>query len=277
MSNSTTAPIVAIMDGDADALVIEFANSLDRFHAAFRCGVGAYQVMADLFESACAIVGGLGREETVARLRDVAKTHPVARYIYQCPFTRHSFEKPRGYAGDAELIDYIYAHDSVRSVVDRSSPVGRGIMLHNIDSPAAAAVRARRHIIAGKIADVAERVPNARILSVACGHARELELVDAAALERVGQLIGFDQDVASLAIAERQRVGQSHLAPRQGTIVELMKDPSLTGFDLIYAAGLFDYLSDRLCRRLTKNLFARLNPGGQLIVANFLPGVRDVG
>ena len=63
----------------------------------------------------------------------------------------------------------------------------------------------------------------------------------------------------------------------QGTILELMKDQRLADFDLIYAAGLFDYLSARVCRRLMANLFARLRSGGRLLVANFVPGGRDAG
>jgi len=42
-------------------------------------------------------------------------------------------------------------------------------------------------------------------------------------------------------------------------------------FDLIYSAGLYDYLHDKGARRLTKNLFDLLNPGGTLIIGNFSP------
>jgi len=48
-------------------------------------------------------------------------------------------------------------------------------------------------------------------------------------------------------------------------------------FDLIYVAGLYDYLAATTARRLTRNLFALLTPGGRLLVANFLPNVPAVG
>ena len=48
-------------------------------------------------------------------------------------------------------------------------------------------------------------------------------------------------------------------------------------FDLVYSTGLFDYLQQPVARRLVTNLFQLLNPGGRLLVANFLPGIRDVG
>jgi len=39
-------------------------------------------------------------------------------------------------------------------------------------------------------------------------------------------------------------------------------------YDLVYCAGLFDYLSDRLCRRLLGVLYNQLKPGGLLIATN---------
>src|SRR5688500_263152 len=39
-----------------------------------------------------------------------ARGHEISRRMHQCPFTRHSYSKPRGYPGDAELIDFVYKH-----------------------------------------------------------------------------------------------------------------------------------------------------------------------
>ena len=41
--------------------------------------------------------------------------------------------------------------------------------------------------------------------------------------------------------------------------------------DLVYAAGLFDYLPDSLARRLTRRMFEMLRPDGRLLLANFAP------
>ena len=40
-------------------------------------------------------------------------------------------------------------------------------------------------------------------------------------------------------------------------------------FDLIYSAGLYDYLREGGAARLTRNLFDLLKPGGSLIIGNF--------
>ncbi len=39
-------------------------------------------------------------------------------------------------------------------------------------------------------------------------------------------------------------------------------------FDLVYCAGLFDYLSDKVCSRLLQYFAARTNPGGTVLVTN---------
>ncbi|MBV9124017.1 MAG: methyltransferase type 12, partial [Planctomycetes bacterium] len=48
-------------------------------------------------------------------------------------------------------------------------------------------------------------------------------------------------------------------------------------FDLVYSTGLFDYLQAAAAQRLVTNMFQKLRPRGKVMVANFLPGVRDLG
>ncbi len=45
-------------------------------------------------------------------------------------------------------------------------------------------------------------------------------------------------------------------------------DAGLREFDAVYCAGLFDYLSDKVCSRLLSYFAARTRPGGQLLVTN---------
>ncbi len=62
------------------------------------------------------------------------------------------------------------------------------------------------------------------------------------------------------------------------TIRQLLTQKArLDDFDLIYSTGLFDYLQQTTATRLTSTLFDMLRPKGRLLVANFLPGVRNIG
>jgi hypothetical protein len=56
--------------------------------------------------------------------------HPVTQLIHQCPFTYHSFSKPRGYAGDAELLDFIYGF---KQPAQNLEPLGREILEHRVN------------------------------------------------------------------------------------------------------------------------------------------------
>jgi extracellular factor (EF) 3-hydroxypalmitic acid methyl ester biosynthesis protein len=47
-----------------------------------------------------------------------------------------------------------------------------------------------------------------------------------------------------------------------------VEGPSETKYDLIYCAGLFDYLNDQVCQQLTGLLYDMLAPSGLLITTN---------
>jgi extracellular factor (EF) 3-hydroxypalmitic acid methyl ester biosynthesis protein len=257
---------------DTDALIALF----DSVAASFENGV-TYPAMAELVEGLAAIGAVRRGSAWIEHAKEVARTHPVSSFVFDCPFTRHSAMKPRGYPGDAQLIDYIYRHPAMSGLEQQASDFGRSVMLHNVDSPAPAAVRARRHLTATYIGDVVSQQPGAHIMSVACGHARELELITPKVARSIGRFVAYDQDASSLAVAASYSAKGVPVEPVQGTILQLLKDKTLTGFDLVFSAGLYDYLSDRLAEKLTADLFARLKPGGKLIVANFLPDIRDAG
>lgn len=103
------------------------------------------------------------------------RQHPLMQLLHQDPLTMRAFIKPRGYAGDAVMLDLVYAGDDGfnLAVSEENSELGRQIYHYILHSPAALAVRTRRRIISEKVNELATRTPGAHILSLACGHLRE--------------------------------------------------------------------------------------------------------
>jgi hypothetical protein len=199
-----------------------------------------------------------------------ARRHPLHGLLLESPFTRRAYAKPRGYAGDAVLMDLIYGVVPAEDL----SPIGGMIYAYEFDSGCFHSVRARRAILAREIDDVAARSPDARILSVASGHLREVEWSRAARAGAVA-ITAVDQDRDSLECVARQyaRYRVSTVAATVGDL--LRRSVRFSDIDLAYAAGLYDYLEDELARSLTAALFRTLNSGGRLLIANFTPATHD--
>jgi extracellular factor (EF) 3-hydroxypalmitic acid methyl ester biosynthesis protein len=51
----------------------------------------------------------------------------------------------------------------------------------------------------------------------------------------------------------------------------IVERPPQEQYDLVYCAGLFDYLSDQVCQRLMDIMYSWLAPGGLLIATNVEP------
>lgn len=210
--------------------------------------------------------------------KDVIVKHPVSNLLFQCPLTRRSNEKPRGYAGDAELLDHIYGLGSASAAPHPATLAGQ-IYFYTVNSPACRAVRQRREILATMIDNTAscswDRKPE--ILSIACGHLREAELSRALQNGEIGRFVALDQDEDSLALLQNE---YAHLGveTQAGSVRSIIARKSIfANMHFVYAAGLFDYLADPVAMRLIERMFDFLQPGGKLLIANFTPAGPDVG
>jgi hypothetical protein len=222
-------------------------------------------------------LSSISRDVTRAEWNQIAETlrrHPVADIIYECPMTAHALRKPRGYPGDADLIDFMYRPASVQSRVTGASRIGREIYNFVSDVPGAHDVRERRVRLGEAIDRTVAANANARILSVGAGTMRELELSRAARAGAIRELVALDHDPASLDTACHNPDGtvREFVRPLRLNVKHLLvKPPQPETYDLIYAAGIYDYLPQRVALELTKRLFEQLEPGGRLLLANFLP------
>jgi len=201
-------------------------------------------------------------------------SHPVRSLFHEDPFSWRAFAKPRGYAGDAELLDLIYRDAPPSGPL---SALGTRLYDWSVAGTSCRSVRARRDILAGLIDRVAEERPAPRILSVACGHLREAQRSEAVRAGAISEFVALDQDPLSLALVEREQAHRN-VRPVRGSVRRLLGGAKSFGsFDLVYAAGLYDYLEVPTARALTRSLFTTLRPGGTLVVANFAPNLPDIG
>lgn len=132
--------------------------------------------------------------------------------LHQDPLTLRGFSKPRGYPGDAVLLDFIYRHPFQEAELDKASLIGRAVCEYMVSRPAAESVRWRRKLLAQLFDEIVKRVQNAEILSVACGHLREAANSVAMQNNLVHRFIAFDQDDASLKTIEAEKMAPTLIA-----------------------------------------------------------------
>jgi extracellular factor (EF) 3-hydroxypalmitic acid methyl ester biosynthesis protein len=208
----------------------------------------------------------LGMADEVMRM---AREHRLHALVRQDPFTRRAAEKPRGYAGDAVMLDYIYG----TSLPEVISDIGRNVFACTTRSGMGLSVMYRRVLLRSLIDDVVASVGGGRILSVASGHCRELIGSGVHSPYFDGEFVALDQDPESCELVAREQRQHRVRVINQG-VRDLMSGAvgELGRFDLVYSAGLYDYLPDALARRLTRRLLSMMAPGGRLLIANFMPG-----
>jgi SAM-dependent methyltransferase len=211
-------------------------------------------------------------------LMPLAQEHPVAEFFHRDPFTRWSFRKPRGYSGDARLLDFIYEHKNVLEDVAEACPLGQALYAYSKYYPSCVAVRERRDLLTRYVDEIAEaRAPDTEVLTIAAGHLREADNSIALKQGRIARWVALDQDPMSVGSVARDFAG-TRVEAIDGSVRGLLTDAyKLGSFDFIYSAGLYDYLTDAVAIRLTKRCMRMLKPNGVLLFANFSPELTDDG
>lgn len=203
--------------------------------------------------------------------------HPL---LLCSPFLHRTYRKPLGYAGDYEMVNMIS-----RDPFEGSTLFAKLVNLWFLEQPPAQAHRNRLTFLEQRITEVALKAAGsgrvARVLSLGCGPAVEVQEflkkpVPADALEFT--LIDFNQETLDRARSCIEEIKGLHhrRTPvdfvRKSVIAMLKEGPSARAgreqFDLVYCAGLFDYLTDPVCRRLSSQLYEWLRPGGLFISTN---------
>ena len=264
------------MNPTFDTLRDDCQLTLDRLLAAAGAGLTAPTVMA-LIERAEAWRRAAPQAWRTL-VSEVMAPHPLSALVARCPMTARARDKPRGYAGDAVMLDYIYDRENVATL--QLSGDERAVFRTVAESPTCASVDYRRQLIAQRIDTLAARGP-LQLLSLACGHARELDLSAALREGAVTRAVMCDQDSHSLEELARRHAARAAVQTRPLTVRQFLARGSevtaLGAFDFVYSAGLYDYLDQRCAQRLTRCLFERVAPGGQLLLANFHPANRGTG
>ena len=240
---------------------------LDRAAAAIDAGglVAAFRLLGAPLSALWSEARASSRDQA---MRQACREHRLHALVQQDPYTHRAASKPRGYAGDAVMMDFIYDGQPPAD----TTAVGRQVFAATTRVSMGLSVLFRRHLLRSLIDETVASVPGARVLSVASGHARELDgsLLGSALFD--GEFVALDQDPLSCAEVARAQAGRPVRVVNQG-VRELLtgEGQSLGRFDLIYSAGLYDYLPDALARRLTARLLQLLRPQGRLLIGNFVP------
>ncbi|MEI9411596.1 MULTISPECIES: class I SAM-dependent methyltransferase [Mesorhizobium] len=208
----------------------------------------------------------------------VAQNHPIQKYFLEDPLTHWSFTKPRGYSGDAQLLDYIYCDPHVAESVANASEIGKALYSHTQNVPSCVAARERRDLLTRYVDETAAKNgPETEVLAIAAGHLREANRSAALAEGGLKRWVALDQDPQSVGLIARDFQGTAVEAIDGSVRTVLTRGHKLGKFDLIYASGLYDYLQHNVAVKLAKTCLQMLKPNGTFLFANYAEGTPDAG
>lgn len=210
--------------------------------------------------------------------------HPL---LMRAPFVHRAYHKPLGYAGDYEMVNMM-----LREPREGPTTYAQLINALYLKTGPAQAHRNRIDILIDWIREQVQaqlrRNPDARprLLSVGCGPAIELQWLirrdslitacDVTLVDFSRETLSYTEERITSAVTDsgnRPNVEYVHESVhgllRQASKGDAGDRPER--YDIIYCAGLFDYLSDRVCMRLLALFEQWCSASGQVLVTNVHP------
>jgi len=204
--------------------------------------------------------------------------HPL---VMCSPFVYRTFHKPLGYAGDYEMVNMI-----LREPHEGATLFAKLVNALFLQNPPAQAHRNRILHLRKRLAEEAGRAKaqgrRLRVFNLGCGPAREVQLflaedplsdfVDFTLGDFNSETLNYAKGLLEDLRARHQRTTGLEFVER--SVHQMLKealrptDSGAAGYDFLYCAGLFDYVSDRVCKRLCEVFYRMLSPGGLLMVTN---------
>lgn len=170
--------------------------------------------------------------------------------------------RPYGYAGDFEIIERIYKF--------WKSPKDNLVNWDNFahSQIASQAVRNRKDYFLNLLYNLHATKKQKRVLNIASGPARGI--VEFLSMESGGILFEcVDCDKNAIEYSSKQLTGFNDYV--EFHTENAFYFSSQHTFDLVWSAGLFDYLNDRAFKLLIKKLLKFLGEEGELVIGNFSP------
>ena len=193
-----------------------------------------------------------------------------------------TFQKPLGYAGDYEMVDMMF-----RDPFEGSSLFAKMLNAYALQLPPIIGHRNRIRYLTTKLEEESLRGTiekrSTRVLSIGCGPAREVQqfLIESNLADNMSfTLVDFDKETLEhtdnvLHDLKKRFQRRIQIKTLKRSVFQIVKDFERNGtysisnqYHFIYCAGLFDYLSDQMCRQLVEIFYAMLLPNGLLVVTN---------
>jgi extracellular factor (EF) 3-hydroxypalmitic acid methyl ester biosynthesis protein len=200
--------------------------------------------------------GVVGRTELLTYVQET-----TLRYLPQT-MQAEALERKHGYSGDFEIIDHIYTRHTA------PDPKQRLWDLYFHAQAAPVAVRNRKAYFQQVMRDhLAAAGGRMDVLNVASGPCRDLREFF---VDHPDSAVNVDcVDMDARAIEYGRRLCTPWLARIQFHHRNVLKHVPTRAYDLVWSAGLFDYLSDRLVVHLLGALLKVVKPGGEVVIGNF--------
>lgn len=201
---------------------------------------------------------------TQARFREA-----IQPWFSQSWFMRQALTKPRGYAGDYEILTRLYDGKPV------TLGLGGYLDCHFLQSELGTSVPLRLQMVREFLIDEARQRREMSVLNIACGPCREYAADWELPADCHVDVVCADADEVALDYV------RTHVMPHLPPTIEmtLMQHNALkvgnTALnlklfgrrDVIYSVGLFDYIPDRLLVRMLAGLRESLAPNGVIYLA----------